>query len=55
MTLTERLKLEVFIREQIELHGDSFYEELAKILARIDNEHAESVDGRGKPNFVVRW
>lgn len=38
MTITERLRLEVFIREQHQKHGDEFYAELAKVLAKLDNE-----------------
>jgi hypothetical protein len=38
MTLTEKLRLEVYIREQHQKHGDDFYTELAKILAKLNNE-----------------
>ena len=55
MNLTQKLKLELLIREQLEQHGEEFYIELARILSKIEHEQTESVDGRGKPNFVVRW
>jgi hypothetical protein len=45
MTLTEKLRLEVYIREQHQKHGDDFYTELAKILAKLNNEEI-SVDPR---------
>ena len=38
MTITERLRLEVLIREQLSRHGDDFYIELAKILERVQSE-----------------
>lgn len=38
MTITERLRLEVFIREQYQKHGDDFYTELAKIISKLDDE-----------------
>ncbi len=47
MTITERLRLELFVREGLKEHGDEFYTELARILERIQND--EEVDARGKP------
>jgi len=38
MTLTEKLRLEVYIREQHQKHGDDFYTELARVLAKMNNE-----------------
>jgi hypothetical protein len=38
MTITERLRLEVFLREQHQKHGDDFYTELAKVLAKLEDE-----------------
>lgn len=54
MTITDRLRLELFVREYLKEHGDEFYTELAKILERIENEE---VDTRGKPGatFSLRW
>lgn len=56
MTITDRLKLELFVRQQIEQHGEAFYTELAKILEKIENETTD-IDTRGKPNttFSLRW
>ena len=45
MTLIEKLRLEVYIREQHQKHGDEFYAELAKVLAKLDTE-VLSVDPR---------
>ncbi len=55
MTITERLRLELFVRECLKEHGDEFYTELARILERIEND--EEVDTRGKPlaTFSLRW
>ena len=38
MTLTERLKLELVIREHLDQHGEDFYTELERILSKIENE-----------------
>ena len=54
MNITERLKLELLIREQIAKHGDNFYTELSNILEKIQNETTID-DLRGKPNIRVRW
>lgn len=51
MTLTERLKLELVIREHLDKHGDEFYTELANILEKIENE--TTTDLRGRPNLRV--
>jgi hypothetical protein len=45
MTLTEKLRLEVYIREQHQKHGDDFYTELARVLAKMNNE-ALAIDPR---------
>jgi hypothetical protein len=55
MTITEKLRLEVYIREQHQKHGDDFYVELAKVLEKIQNEQKIDNDPRGKPTFGVRW
>lgn len=47
MTITDKLRLELFLREQLTKHGDDFYLELAKILEKLENEN---LDTRGKPN-----
>lgn len=53
MTITDRLRLELFLREQLSKHGDDFYLELAKILEKLQNE--QTIDSRGKPNtFSLR-
>lgn len=54
MTLTERLKLELVIRENIDKHGDDFYTELSKVLEKIQDENTID-DHRGKPCLRVRW
>lgn len=54
MTITERLKLELIIREHLDKHGDNFYTELSKVLEKIQNENTID-DLRGKPNIRVRW
>lgn len=49
MTVTERLRLELMIREQLQRHGDDFYQELARILERLqtdDRQHLELVPAR---------
>jgi len=48
MTLTERLKLELAIREHLDAHGEIFYTELGNILEKIQNEKNID-DPRGKP------
>lgn len=55
MTITERLKLELIIREHLDKHGDDFYVELAKVLEKIQNENTTDNDPRGKPTFGLRW
>jgi hypothetical protein len=52
MTLTERLKLELTIREHLDKHGDEFYTELSNILEKIENETTID-DLRGRPNLRV--
>ena len=54
MNITERLRLELLIREQIAKHGDDFYTELSKVLEKIQNETTID-DNRGKPTLRVRW
>jgi plasmid maintenance system killer protein len=54
MNITERLRLEIFIREQHQKYGDEFYNELSRVLEKIQNENTID-DLRGKPNIRVRW
>jgi hypothetical protein len=54
MTITEKLKLELLIREHAERHGEDFYTELSKVLEKIQNENTCD-DPRGKPTFGLRW
>lgn len=49
MTITDKLRLELFLREQLTKHGDLFYMELAKLLEKIQ---VEQEDLRGKPNIA---
>ena len=39
MNITERLRLELLIREQIAKHGEDFYTELSRVLEKIQNEN----------------
>jgi hypothetical protein len=39
MTITERLRLELVLREAHQKHGDEFFVELAKVLEKIQSEH----------------
>jgi hypothetical protein len=55
MTITDKLKLELLIRENLDKHGDDFYTELSKVLEKIQNEKTIDNDPRGKPTFGVRW
>jgi hypothetical protein len=52
MTLTQRLKLELVIREHIDAHGELFFTELGNILEKIQNEKNID-DPRGKPCLRV--
>ena len=38
MTITDRLRLELLIREQLKQHGNEFYTELAGILTKLEFE-----------------
>ena len=55
MNITDKLRLELLVREQITKHGEDFYIELAKVLEKIQNENTIDSDPRGKPTFGVRW
>jgi len=59
MNITDRLKLEILIREQLKEHGNEFYNELALILNKLEYERLPKnenvIDLRGKPNMRVRW
>ena len=62
MNITDKLKLELWIREQVERHQEDFYTELSRILERIEHEKTitdhngiEHIDTRGKPHtFSLR-
>lgn len=49
MTIADKLRLELLVREHLTRHGDEFYTELARILSKIQ---MEQLDMRGKPNLV---
>ncbi len=51
MTITDRLRLELWLRENIHKYGDDFYAELARILEKINDEQVDN-DTRGRPNLV---
>ena len=46
MTITDKLRLELFLREQLTKHGDQFYTELAKLLEKIQLEQNDDFPGR---------
>jgi hypothetical protein len=50
MTITDRLRLELWLRENIHKYGDDFFTELAHLLEKIGNETDN--DTRGRPNLV---
>jgi hypothetical protein len=52
MNITDKLKLELAIREAHEKHGEDFYTELGKVLEKIQNETTID-DLRGRPNLRV--
>jgi len=41
MNITDKLRLELLIREQISNHGEDFYLELERILSKIVSEENE--------------
>ncbi len=51
MKITDKLRLELMIREQLKQHGNEFYTELARILEKIQNE--TDIDTRGKPSLSI--
>ena len=54
MNITDRLKLELLIREHHQKHGEDFFEELAKILAKIEYEqHQQPIPPVGRFRMVV--
>ena len=63
MNITERLRLELYLREQIERHGDDFYVELESVLKKINNVPIGTGDKintayatyPGRPGFRVKW
>jgi len=54
MTITERLRLEVLIREQLSKHGNEFYTELAQILTKLEFERMPPPDFPGRPNHTLK-
>jgi len=44
MNITDRLRLEVLIREQLHRHGQEFYVALAQILEKIKHEQEAYTD-----------
>jgi hypothetical protein len=52
MTITEKLKLELLIREHAERHGSNFYVELERILSKIQSEE-QQVPPVGRFRMVV--
>ena len=38
MTITQRRRIELFVKQQLEELGDEFYTELARVLERIQNQ-----------------
>ena len=54
LSITAKLKLELFLREYQEQYGEDFYVALAEILEKLQNE--QDIDSRGRPNaFSLRW
>jgi hypothetical protein len=41
MNITDKLRLELLVREQITKHGENFYIELEKILSKISTEEQQ--------------
>lgn len=53
ISVTAKLKLELVLREYQEQYGEDFYQALAEILEKLQNE--QIIDSRGKPNcFSLR-
>lgn len=52
MTITEKLKLELIVREHIDRHGEDFYVELERILSKIKSEQ-EQIPPVGRFRMVV--
>jgi hypothetical protein len=52
MTITEKLKLELLIREHVDRHGDLFYTELERILSKLQSEE-QQVPPVGRFRMVV--
>jgi hypothetical protein len=52
MNITDKLRLELLIREQISNHGEDFYIELERILSKISSEENQ-VPPRGQARFRV--
>jgi hypothetical protein len=48
MNITERLRLELLIREQITKHGEEFYVELSRVLEKIKLEEQEPIPPVGR-------
>jgi hypothetical protein len=52
MTLTEKLKLELVIREHLDRHGEDFYTELERILSKLQSEE-QQVPPVGRFRMVI--
>jgi hypothetical protein len=52
MTITDKLKLELLIREAHQKHGEDFYVELERILSKIKSEE-EQIPPVGRFRMVV--
>lgn len=52
MNITDRLKLELAVREAIQKHGEDFYIELAKVLEKIQAE-ADAIPPVGRFRMVI--
>jgi hypothetical protein len=52
MNITDKLRLELLIREQITKHGEDFYLELEKILSKISTED-QQIPPRGQSRYRI--
>jgi len=42
MTITQRRRIELFVKQQLEELGDEFYTELARVLERIQSQDRDN-------------
>jgi len=53
MNITDKLRLELLIREQITNHGEDFYIELERILSKISSEENQiTPTGRSRMRII---